>query len=172
MSIIRATRRKASDSDNGLRRARQVRLALAGSSPAAIQKIGPREGRAPNTGGTNQKARGATRKGYCAARRKWSRHYHGHKTSTQSAGIRPRPAKEQELVRAAKFYKEETLQCKGVPPASERESIQSMKLTDSVQGSGARGASAPLRGSVAVNGNNPTKAGLLAGIQWLESTGE
>jgi len=59
-----------------------------------------------------------------------------------------------------------------VPPARERESIQSMKLTDSVQGSGARGASAPLRGSVAVNGNNPTKAGLLAGIQWLESTGE
>jgi len=94
------------------------------------------------------------------------------KTSTPSAGIRPRPAKEQELVRAAKFYKEETLQCKGVPPASERESIQSMKLTDSVQGSGARGASAPLKGSVAVNGNNPTKAGLLAGIQWLESTGE
>jgi hypothetical protein len=168
VSIIRAAQRKASDSDNGLGRARQVRLALAGSSPAAIQKIGPREGRAPNTGGTNQKARGATRKGYCAARRKWSRH----KTSPPSAGIRPRPAKEQELVRAAKFYKEETLQCKGVPPASERESIQSMKLTDSVQGSGARGASAPLRGSVAVNGNNPTKAGLLAGIQWLESTGE
>jgi hypothetical protein len=42
----------------------------------------------------------------------------------------PRPAKEQELVRAAKFYKEETLQCKGVPPASEQESIQSLKLTD------------------------------------------
>jgi hypothetical protein len=77
--------------------------------------------------------------------------------------------------RNSKRNSEETLQCKivpGVPPASERESIQSLKLTDSVQGSGARGASAPLRGSVAINGNNPTKAGLLAGIQWLESTGE
>ena len=126
MSIIRATQRKASDSDNGLGRMRQVHLALAGSSPAAIQKIGPQEGRALSPGGTNQKARGATRKGYCAARRKWSRHYHGHKTSTPSAEIRPLPAKEQELVRAAKFYKEETLQCKGVPPASERESSQSM----------------------------------------------
>ncbi len=149
-----------------------MRLALAGPSPAAIQKIGPPEGRAPSPGGTNQKARRATRKGDCEARRKWSRRYHCHNTSTPSAEIRPQACKGTGVGSSSEILKEETLQCKGVPPASERESIQSLKLTDSVQGSWARGASAPLRGSVAMNGNNPTKAGLLAGIQWLESTGE
>ena len=135
MSIIRATQRKASDSDNGLGRPWEGEAGA--SSPGRI------------IAGGNPEKRPSGRP--CAepewhkpeSPRSDSERVLGGPSEVEQALSRPqnqyterrdttRPAKEQELVRAAKFYKEETLQCKGVPPASERESIQSMKLTDSV----------------------------------------